>query len=96
MKIPRTFRCANRTWRVRYRAMPNSHGMTVYKRCVMYLDTPLRRRKNHDMRDHTFLHELLHVCAGTMGWKQVNNDEARIDALAALLAQALETSRGKA
>jgi hypothetical protein len=40
---------------------------------------------------HTFMHELVHACYFTLGWTRANKNEARVDALASLLLQALTT-----
>jgi hypothetical protein len=91
MKIPRRFQLANRTWRVEYKNLRKEIGRTSFHKAVIYLDKSLRR--NPEVLYHTFIHELLHATSGTMGWKRVNNDEDRIDVLAAMLAQALTTAR---
>ena len=92
MNIPTSFRVAHRTWRVRFKRMNHNHGKTDFNRGVITIDAGLRG--NRELLEHTWLHELLHACAGTMGWQRVNRDEDRIDALAALLVQALNTSSG--
>lgn len=95
MKIPTTLTIASRTWRVKYTRLPKHIlGNTSFSRAVIELAPKLRSKRNQQLREHTFMHELLHATSGTMGWQRVNTDEDRIDALATLLVQAFTTQRG--
>lgn len=91
LKLPTEFQVANHTWRVRFKRMKKPYGKMDSKTRVVTLDVSLK--DDDELLLQTFIHELLHVCAGTMGWDRVNDDESRIDALASLLAQAWQTQR---
>lgn len=90
MPIPKTFQLGGRTWTVKRRVRSKKwYGRTHQSECRIELST---YNKNEEEELHTFMHELLHAVAGTMGWEKLNNDEVKIDALAGLLVQAMQTS----
>ena len=91
LKLPASFEIANRTWHVRFKRMKDCHGKTDFTRARITIDVALKA--DEQMLLQTFMHEVLHAAAGTMGWHRVNADEHRIDALAALLAQAWQSQR---
>lgn len=79
---------ANRTWRVKFQSLKKCYGKTYPDRALIKVAQEL----DSEMILQTFLHELLHAAAGTIGWTELNEDEAKIDALAAMLAQAITTA----
>lgn len=91
MGIPKTFELAGRTWTVKRNVKSKKwFGQTQAGRCLIQLST---MNKDDEEEAHTFLHELLHAIASTMGWEKFNKDESKIDAVAGLLLQALTTAR---
>lgn len=89
MNIPTTFKVANRTWRVKRVNLKTCLGRCIPGKALIEIDSKITEE---ELLIHTFLHELLHATAGTLGWSKVNEDENRLDALAALLAQAFATA----
>jgi hypothetical protein len=87
-RIPDRFQMANRNWVVKWKESKNYYGKTEGDKARI----TLAHKMSSELVLQTFLHELLHAAAGTMGWDKVNSDEHRIDALAALLAQAIQTA----
>ena len=94
IRIPETFQLVNRTWRVEWVAMKKAKikGETDFDAAVIKLNTTIR--DDVEVARHTFVHELLHATSNAMGWDDVNDDESRIDALAALILQALDSAQG--
>ena len=93
MRVPKTFQCGCRTWRVKFkkRLKHNDLGRCNHNKAMIYLREDLKR--DPELLLHTFMHELLHATAGSMAWRRVDDDEHRLDALAGLIAQAISTSR---
>ena len=90
VSIPKTFKLGGRTWRVKRVGKRKWYGKTDPNICVIELSASC----THDeLEQQTFLHELLHAVAITMGWSRLNNDEDKIDAVAGLLLQALTTAK---
>jgi len=52
----------------------------------------IKRGLRGELLRHTFMHELLHAVFNAQGWASANKNEARIDALAGLIVQALESA----
>jgi hypothetical protein len=89
--IPKKFKIANYTWRVVYDStMEDNIGETRYGDHVIAILPGL----DPELEYHTFLHELVHVAFGELGWKRLNDDEAKVDALAGILHQYLDSKRG--
>lgn len=93
MRVPKTFKCGCRTWRVKYkrRLKGNDLGHCDDSEAIITLKKSLKREPS--LLLHTFLHELLHATSTASGWRRVDKNEYRLDALAGLLAQALTTAR---
>lgn len=93
MKIPKTFNVGCRTWRVKYkkRLKSDDFGRCDKNRAVIYLKKSLKR--DPELLLHTFIHELVHATSAASGWRRVDDNEYRLDALAGLIAQALSTAR---
>jgi hypothetical protein len=94
--IPKTFRLGGRRWTVKRNCKSpalgrkNSwYGRTHFSQCRIELS---QLNRDAEEEGHTFLHELLHAIASTMGWEKLNKDEHKIDAVAGLLLQALTTA----
>ena len=90
ISIPKTFELGGRTWTVKLVGKRKWYGQTTPHECKIEL-SKLCRTPEAEL--HTFLHELLHAAAITMGWSKFNNDEEHIDAMASLLQQALTTAK---
>lgn len=91
MKIPATFELAGRTWKVKRGVKTKKwYGRCHHSKCLIELSA---YNRNPEEEAHSFLHELLHAVAVTMGWKSFNKNEAKIDAVAGLLLQAFTTQR---
>lgn len=91
VRIPTTFKIANRTWKVTRRKMRHDYGSCNMGKATISLSSDIERGSELEL--HTFVHELLHAAAGTMGWKRVDDDETRLDALAGMLAHALQSAQ---
>lgn len=91
MSIPKTFQLGGRTWRVkRGLQLKGRLGETDGQRCVIRLSA---RCGTGEEELHTFYHELMHAIAFTIGWKELNDDEEKIDALANLLLQFKQSAK---
>lgn len=87
MKIPKRFMLGGREWTVKRGVkMKNLYGSCSGSRCEIKLSTKNQTRTEEL---HTFCHELLHAICYTMGWKRLNKNESKIDAMASLLLQAI-------
>lgn len=90
MAIPKRFQLGGRTWIVKRGIKTKKwYGATEHSKCIIKLST---LNKSDEEELHTFLHELTHAIAGTMGWKKFNNDELKVDAFSSLLLQVTLTS----
>lgn len=88
LTVPSQFQLAGRTWTVKRVGKRRWYGQTHCEMCVIKLSA---RCKDDEELLHTFLHELVHAIAYTMGWTDLNDDEPKIDGVANLLMQALTT-----
>lgn len=89
-EVPSQFELAGRTWTVKRVSRRKWFGQTHCELCLIKISA---RCKNEEELRHTFLHELMHAIAYTMGWTEFNDDEPKIDGVASLLSQALTTGR---
>ena len=89
--IPTTFQLGGRTWRVERGAKlkKKQFGDTSPELALIRLSTKCKTDEDAEL---TFLHELMHAIAFTMGWDELNEDEMKIDAVAGLLRQFLTTA----
>lgn len=90
MKIPSEFQLGFRTWTVKHVGKRKWYGRTYPSECRIELSS---LNENAEAELHTFVHELLHAVAVTMGWSKFNDNEMRIDAMAGLLIQAMTTTK---
>lgn len=89
-QIPKTFRLGGRTWKVKRNCRSKKwFGRCKYNQCLIELST-LNRSPEEEL--HTFLHELMHAIAHAMAWIKFEEDEAKIDGVASLLLQVLESA----
>lgn len=90
--IPTTFRVANRKWTVVFDPDLDEgcDGETRYEKA----EVALRPGLDKTYTEHTFLHELVHVMFGALGWEDDNADEGAVDSLAGLIHQFLQTKSG--
>lgn len=95
---PESFQLGGRTWTVKMKSRMSApdkdekivYGETHHAECEIWISDKLEGEELY----HTFLHELNHAIAGTMGWAEFDNDEGKIDAHAGLLLQFLRTKKG--
>lgn len=88
--IPKTFRLGGREWKVKRNVRTKKYyGLSEHTKCVIKLST-LNKSPEEEM--HTFLHEVLHAIAYTMGNNKLNKDESKIDGMASLLLQVFESA----
>lgn len=99
--IPQQFRLAGKTWHVRELSDKDIErhpdgGEDVFGLCLNgHSEILIRAGLPQQEREHTFLHELVHAMLYTLGWGRLNADEDRVDALAGMLHQFLQTKRGR-
>lgn len=55
----------------------------------------LKESMGPQLMQHTFYHELVHAICFTLGWGKMNEDEDKVDALASLLFQFLQSKKGR-
>lgn len=89
-RIPVRFKIANRTWTVKRRKLKDDFGRCNEGKATITMNAGLE--PGSEIEFHTFIHELLHAAAGSMGWAKVNDDETKLDALAGMLAHALQSA----
>jgi hypothetical protein len=78
------------TWRVqRRKRLKGRYGdCNMATRTIQILDT-----LDQDLKEQTFLHELLHCVKFSMGIEQHNHNEVEIDAMAVFLHQYMKTMK---
>ncbi|OGT57377.1 MAG: hypothetical protein A3E01_07050 [Gammaproteobacteria bacterium RIFCSPHIGHO2_12_FULL_63_22] len=83
---PDQFKLGGRTWTTELvHRRGQWAGTCTPSHCRIRLN--LRCIESDEEMRHTFIHELLHAVAATMGWKSFYRNEGKIDALACLLTQ---------
>lgn len=88
MQIPKSVVLGGRVWQIKRNVrMKRRLGQTDGTHCII----KLAAGQSPESEQHTYLHELLHAICFTMGWDKLNDNETKIDALAGMLLQALET-----
>lgn len=89
--IPKFFTLANHRWEVRYgEDLPEDcDGECRHNKTEIVIRPGLSRQ----MEEHTFLHEFVHAVCFTLGWEKLNSDEGKVDALAGMFHQFLQTKR---
>lgn len=90
ISIPKTFQLGGRTWKVKRVGKRKWYGSTHSHSCTIELSSLCNTK---EIEQHTFLHEVMHAVAITMGWSKFNDDEDKVDAMASLLLQVLTTSK---
>lgn len=93
--IPKSFQLSGRTWRVELHKLilddAELCGDCCGTECIIRLKSDL----SPEAMQHTFYHELCHAMCYTLGWRALNKDEERIDALGNVLFQYLKTKKGQ-
>jgi predicted SprT family Zn-dependent metalloprotease len=89
---PVSFKLGGRTWKVEYVDRRGQWlGKCSASRCRIRLNR--RRIKSNEELRHTFIHELMHAIAATMGWGKLDENEYKIDAISNLLTQFESTAQ---
>lgn len=95
--IPKSFKLANRTWKVRFIKNLRSPdgdslwGMTIPARACIHLDTQLLAPGMEEAKEHTFEHELHHALFSAHGFHE--HDERLVDGVAGLRRQFTLTAK---
>ena len=96
MRIPTRFTIINRDYKV-VDTPPNKEdppfGQTFFDEAKIELNK-VKCGKDRNILEHTFLHELIHVLLNALGHEKLNDDEAFVDSLAAVLHQYMKTHAG--
>lgn len=99
--IPREFQLAGKVWTVEevapeVLAKYADEDETIFGVCLFYESRILiQHGLSPQEKAHTFLHELMHAMLSTLGWRKLNEDEDRVDALAGVLHQFLKSKKGR-
>ena len=92
ISIPKQFQLGGRTWKVGFFAMldgdPDMYGDCDNTTCKIRV----KMDPDPHLMWHSFYHELCHAICFTLGWTKLNKDEDKIDALANVLLQYMQTS----
>jgi hypothetical protein len=87
MKIPKTFELAGAKWKV-----VQIEDFALLGQCLRDVRTiHLRKNTPTELKEQTFLHELIHAIKYTLG--EENHDEQAVDVFAALLHQYMITAK---
>lgn len=95
--IPKSFKLANRTWRVsmvKNLVSPEGEalwGLCQYAQARISLDEDLARKGNEELLAHTFEHELHHAMLLAHGWR--DHEERLVEGMAGLRRQYELTKR---
>ena len=100
--VPQTFKLGGRTWEVRVVSKEeitrraDAGDEDILGLCIAHdAEILLQEGQKPATLQHTFYHELTHALCETLGWKRLNKNEAKVDALGGLLYQYLQTKKGR-
>lgn len=96
MHIPKTFRLLNRKFSVvpmsdEAQRASETHGVMDLEKGIIQVYP----NDNRETTEHTYLHELVHALLETAGRKDLSEDEALVDLVAAALHHYHQTKKGR-
>lgn len=101
MKIPKSFQCAAKTYRVkldhdRRLSEQNLVGQCDYPSCLIKLNLMDKGIKQSlECVQHVYLHEVWHVIWGALGEESLRKSERLADSFCELLLQVLNSGKGE-
>ena len=94
--IPTEFELGGRSWSVELVDTIPGETNTTYGLCDSHEATIfIKAGMSNDATQHTFYHELSHAICFTLGWKALNKNEEKIDALGGVFYQFLKKKKGR-
>ena len=94
LSIPLKFSLGGRSWKVKFVPTVGKSKSTYGRTNFNSATIEIKEGMDAELTYHTFYHELLHAISDTLGWKELNEDEERIDAVAGILLQFFKSKRG--
>jgi len=91
MRIPASFKAANKRWKIKRMGKRRSKKLDGLCEYTTHTISLADRPKREDM-EHTFIHECIHVLEHALGLK-IDHDQ--LDAAAGLIHQMIHTAEGE-